>query len=52
VCNRFDPCWRWLAGRRDSPWYPTLRLCRQPRPNDWETVLAELADDLSGLAGI
>ena len=27
--------WRWLIGREDSPWYPTLRLARQPAPGDW-----------------
>jgi tetratricopeptide (TPR) repeat protein len=46
LLDRFDPCWRWLVGRRDSPWYPTLRLFRQPNPGDWrsvvETVRAEL----------
>ncbi len=35
LLNRFDSCWRWQAVRRDSPWYPTLRLYRQPRPGDW-----------------
>jgi Flp pilus assembly protein TadD len=42
----FDPCWRWLVERRDSPWYPTLRLYHQPRPGDWDAVLAEVAHDL------
>ena len=46
LLNRFDTCWRWLTGRRDSPWYPTLRLYRQPRPGDWGAVLAEVARDL------
>lgn len=46
LLDRFDPCWRWLFGRRDSPWYPTLRLYRQPRPGDWDSVLAEIAGDL------
>jgi tetratricopeptide (TPR) repeat protein len=51
MLDRFDPCWRWLVGRRDSPWYPTLRLYRQPHPGDWHSVIAEVARDLRGLAG-
>jgi ADP-heptose:LPS heptosyltransferase len=31
--------WRWLHDRSDSPWYPTLRLFRQPRPDDWFSVV-------------
>jgi hypothetical protein len=46
LLNRFDTCWRWLTGRCDSPWYPTLRIYRQPRPADWDAVLAEVARDL------
>ena len=26
ILNRFDACWRWLADRDDSPWYPSARL--------------------------
>ena len=47
LLDRFDACWRWFTGRRDSPWYPGLRLYRQPRPGDWDAVLAEVANDLS-----
>jgi tetratricopeptide (TPR) repeat protein len=50
MLDRFDPCWRWLTNRRDTPWYPTLRIYRQPRPGDWEAVLAEVARDLSDFA--
>jgi Tfp pilus assembly protein PilF len=33
------PDWRWLRGRDDSPWYPTLRLFRQSSPGDWVGVM-------------
>ena len=46
LLDRFDPCWRWLRGRRDSPWYPTLRIYRQSRPGDWRPVIDEVARDL------
>ena len=46
LMDRFDPCWRWMLNRRDSPWYPTMRLYRQPAPNDWQSVVAEIARDL------
>jgi Flp pilus assembly protein TadD len=51
VLDRFDPCWRWLVGRYDSPWYPALRLYRQPHPGDWGSVIAEVSRDLRSLAG-
>ena len=50
LLDRFDPCWRWLTGRRDSPWYPTLRLYRQPHPGDWDSVIAEVGGDLRRFA--
>jgi tetratricopeptide (TPR) repeat protein len=30
---------RWLEGREDSPWYPTMRLFRQSRRGDWDEVI-------------
>jgi Flp pilus assembly protein TadD len=50
LLNRFDSCWRWLDGRRDSPWYPTLRLYNQPRAGDWVRVVDDAAADLQALA--
>jgi hypothetical protein len=41
--------WRWMSGREDSPWYPTLRLFRQPWHDDWEGVFARMADELRSL---
>lgn len=42
LLNRFDSCWRWLRGRDDSPWYPTLRQFRQEVPGDWATVIGRV----------
>jgi hypothetical protein len=43
----FFPDFRWLLGRTDSPWYPSLRLYRQPVPGAWEPVLARVLADLA-----
>jgi len=40
--------WRWLQGRSDSPWYPSLRLFRQRALGDWEPVVEDVAQALSG----
>ena len=42
----FVPDWRWLLGREDSPWYPTMRLFRQPEAGDWESVIRRVAEEL------
>lgn len=44
------PDWRWLLGREDSPWYPTMRLFRQPSRGDWTAVVARVAAELRRLA--
>lgn len=43
LLNRFDTDFRWLLGRDDSPWYPTMRQFRQARSGDWEEVIARVA---------
>jgi hypothetical protein len=45
----YAPDWRWLLGRADSPWYPTMRLFRQPRPGDWTAVVRQVERELAGL---
>ncbi len=47
LLNRFDTCWRWLLGRDDSPWYPTLRQFRQPKPDDWDSVVMDVRTALT-----
>jgi tetratricopeptide (TPR) repeat protein len=43
------PDWRWQLGRSDSPWYPTVRLFRQQRLDDWDGVLAQVATAAASL---
>jgi ADP-heptose:LPS heptosyltransferase len=38
----FAPDWRWGLGADTTPWYPKLRLFRQPRPGDWDGLFNEL----------
>jgi tetratricopeptide (TPR) repeat protein len=45
-----NPHWVWMTGRRDSPWYPTVRLYRQRSYRDWTAPLAELRADLEQAA--
>ena len=44
MLSRFDSCWRWLDGREDTPWYPTMTLFRQITPGDWDEVVGRLVD--------
>ena len=39
--------WRWMTGREESPWYPSMRLFRQSRFGDWENVVQRVGVELS-----
>jgi hypothetical protein len=43
------PDWRWLLDRDDSPWYPTMRLFRQPRWGDWTGVVSAVRAEVGKL---
>ncbi|MBC8106809.1 MAG: glycosyltransferase, partial [Anaerolineae bacterium] len=43
----FSPDWRWQLDREDSQWYPTMRLFRQSKENDWTEVIARVAKELA-----
>ena len=44
----FEADWRWMLGRRDTPWYPTMRLFRQPAPGEWRPVINQVVEELWG----
>jgi Flp pilus assembly protein TadD len=43
---KFGSDWRWQLGREDSPWYPSMRLIRQIKVGDWESVIRRIAKEL------
>jgi tetratricopeptide (TPR) repeat protein len=50
LLDRYDNCWRWLSGRTDSPWYPTLRIFRQKRLYEWDPVIVRVVTALNAMA--
>jgi len=49
VVLKHVPDWRWLLDREDSPWYPTMRLFRQPERDDWTSVFSKIERALRSL---
>jgi tetratricopeptide (TPR) repeat protein len=49
VVLKHVPDWRWLLDREDSPWYPTMRLFRQPERDDWTSVFSKIERELRSL---
>jgi tetratricopeptide (TPR) repeat protein len=43
IALSYIPDWRWLLDRSDSPWYPSVRLFRQPKPGDWQSAFDLIA---------
>jgi len=48
----FNPDWRWMLDRNDSPWYPSVSLYRQDSTCDWRLVLERVAADLTALMAL
>lgn len=46
MLNRVNTDWRWGLNRSDSPWYPTLRIFRQSKLGDWDTVIETVREGL------
>jgi len=47
----FVPDWRWGLETEDTPWYPTMRLFRQEKTGDWDSVIRRVAGELSVFRG-
>lgn len=45
----YTPDWRWLQGRIDSPWYPTMRLFQQQKPGEWGPVIGAIREAMGEL---
>lgn len=50
LLDRYDNCWRWIAGEKYSPWYPKTRIIRQTRPRVWSDVVKEATSLLQKMA--
>ena len=46
VALKYIPDWRWMLDRKDSPWYPTMKLYRQKNLNNWDFVFKLIKEDL------
>jgi len=49
LLNRFNTDWRWMLHRTDSPWYPSMRIFRQPKMGDWDSVMETVISELQYL---
>lgn len=47
MLNHYGVDWRWLLNRADSPWYPTVRLFRQPSMGNWGPVMNQISKHLN-----
>jgi hypothetical protein len=47
LVNCYESEWRWLTGREDSPWYPTMTIFRQRTRGDWGEVMSRVARKLA-----
>lgn len=46
---RYETEWRHPRDRTVSPWYPSMRLFRQAKPGDWDSVFTQVHEALHAL---
>lgn len=49
MLNRYESEWRWMLEREDSPWYPTMRVLRQPDSGNWAGLCKRATEELMAL---
>jgi ADP-heptose:LPS heptosyltransferase len=49
ILNRFDSDWRYPPDSSETPWYPTAKIYRQTRANNWDDVIERVRHDLMSL---
>ncbi len=49
MLNRYDTCWRWQLGKQETPWYPSMKIYRQERLDDWLGAIESVRADLFAL---
>jgi hypothetical protein len=49
VAIPFSPDFRWGLSGETTPWYPTMRLFRQPTADDWSPVIQRINGELRTL---
>lgn len=42
----YNTDWRWIVNREDSPWYPTMKIFKQPKAFDWDSVVENMFQEL------
>ncbi len=51
IMLQYVPDWRWMLDKKDSPWYPSVKLYRQHARGEWDSVLRSVRDDLTNFIG-
>ena len=44
----FNPEWRFGLRGEKNDWHPSMRVYRQPKEGDWESVISQVADEFTG----
>ena len=49
VSLQYMPDWRWMLDKDYSPWYPTMKLFRQKKLNDWTEPFREIEKEINSI---